>query len=159
MHSCIFVGALNILWAGKHNFVPAEPWVLEDIVSPYPEGMRRWFWVIDAVVVVSFVLVGRDNHGFVSDWNETLRVAAPFLISLALAIVLVRAWKDPLTLLTGFNIGAITLVVGMLLRKFIWGDGTALSFVIVTAVWLIGWMVAWRLIGIGIGRYRSRRAT
>ena len=121
--------------------------------------MRRWFWVIDAVVVVSFVLVGRDNHGFVSDWNETLRVAAPFLISLALAIVLVRAWKDPLTLLTGFNIGAITLVVGMLLRKFIWDDGTALSFVIVTAVWLIGWMVAWRLIGIGIGRYRYRRAT
>ena len=49
--------------------------------------MRRWFWVIDAFVVVSFVLIGRDSHGFNSDVGDIVKVAAPFLIALALGCI------------------------------------------------------------------------
>lgn len=118
-------------------------------------GMRRWFWVLDAIVVVSFVAVGRDSHGFVSDWEETLRVAAPFLIGLAVGIVVVRAWSAPTSLITGLALGIMTLAVGMLLRRIVWDDGTAVTFVIVTGAWLIGWMILWRLIAQGIRRLRS----
>lgn len=118
--------------------------------------MRRWFWVLDVAVVVSFVAVGRDSHGFVTDWEETLRVAAPFLIALGLGIIVLRAWRNPTALLTGLGLSVFTLVVGMVLRRFAWDDGTATTFVVVTGAWLIGWMVAWRLAALAMARVRSR---
>lgn len=117
--------------------------------------MRRWFWVLDTLVVLSFVVIGRDSHGFATDWEETLRIAAPFLIALAIAILTVRAWLAPTSITTGLNLGALTLILGMLLRRFVWDDGTALVFVIVTGAWLIGWMIAWRLAVVGFRRLRS----
>jgi hypothetical protein len=118
--------------------------------------MRRWFWVLDAIVVVSFVAVGRDSHGFTSDWGETLRIAAPFLIGLVVANVVTLAWRSPLALLTGLNLGAATLIVGMLLRRFVWDDGAAVAFVIVTGAWLVGWMIGWRLAVLCVRRYLGR---
>ena len=120
--------------------------------------MRKWFWVLDTLVVLSFVVIGRDSHGFTNDWAETLRIAVPFLIGLAIAVVTVRAWLAPTSITTGLNLGALTLILGMLLRRFVWGDGTAPVFVIVTGAWLIGWMVAWRLVVLGLRRYRARTA-
>ena len=120
--------------------------------------MRKWFWVLDGIVVVSFVVVGRDSHGFVNDWEETLRIAAPFLIGLGLAVLLTRAWKTPLSLLTGLGLGVATLGIGMLLRRLVWDDGTAPVFVIVTGAWIIGLMVGWRLVAFGITRLRARTA-
>lgn len=120
--------------------------------------MKRWYWVLDALVVLSFVVVGRDSHGFVTEWQETVRVAAPFLIALALGIVVMRAWQRPLHLLTGLGIGVVTLVMGMLLRRFVWDDGTATTFVVVTGGWIIGLMVGWRALVLVIGNLRSRRS-
>ena len=55
--------------------------------------MRSWFWVIDVLVVILFVVIGREDHGFVSDFSDYVRVASPFLIGLGLTIFAVRAWR------------------------------------------------------------------
>ena len=114
--------------------------------------MKRWLLVLDAIVVLSFALIGSDFHGFSFDLLEVLDVATPFLVALALAVVVVRAWQTPTSLLTGFLLAVITLVVGMALRRFVWGGGTAGAFVLVTAAYLIALMVGWRLVLLGAAR-------
>lgn len=114
--------------------------------APYPWDMKRWFWVLDIVVVLSFVVVGRDSHGFVTDWEETARVAAPFLIGLGVAALAVRPWRNPASWITGLALGIATTSVGMLLRWLVWEDGTAPVFIVVTSAWIIGLMIAWRVV-------------
>jgi hypothetical protein len=41
--------------------------------------------------------------------------------------------------------GIATLAIGMALRRFVFDDGTATTFIVITAGWLIGLMVGWRL--------------
>ena len=119
--------------------------------------MRYWFWVFDAAVVVSFAVIGRNDHGFVSDVGDYLRVAAPFLIALGLAIIAVRAWRRPLDLRTGLALAVGTLVIGMVLRRFAWDDGTAVSFVMVAAAYVVAGMVGWRLVALAIQRLARQR--
>lgn len=118
---------------------------------------RRWYWAIDVVIIVLFAAVGRDSHGFGQDFSETVRIAAPFLIAYAISVLAVRAWRTPQRFSTGLVVSVATLGVGMLLRRFVFDDGTAVSFVLVTAGWLVGLMVAWRLVASGASRWR--RAT
>jgi FtsH-binding integral membrane protein len=100
--------------------------------------------VLDVAVIVAFVAIGRRSHhedGAV--FTGVLRVAAPFLIGLAIAWIGARAWKAPSSTTTGMVIWPVTVVVGMLLRRFLFDDGTALPFIIVasafTGVSLVGW--------------------
>lgn len=119
--------------------------------------MARWFWVLDALVIVAFVVIGRDDHGFVSDASDYARVAAPFLVGLAVAGVSLRAWRDPISLRTGLLLSLGTLLVGMLARRFIWDAGTARTFVLVTAGFLVAGMVGWRLVALAVQRLLSSR--
>jgi len=121
--------------------------------------MRRWFWLVDVVVVVAFVVIGREDHGFSSDLADYVRVAAPFLLGLALTIAVTRAWRRPLAMLTGVYLAGGTVVIGMLLRRFGWDDGTARAFVIVTTLFLMAGMVGWRFVVTALRRVMaSRRA-
>jgi hypothetical protein len=108
--------------------------------------MRRWFWILDSIVVLSFVLIGRDSHGFVSDASDILRVATPFLIALAIGVISLRAWLKPTVWLTGLNLALLTLTIGMVLRRVVFGAGSAPVFVLVTGAWFIGLMIGWRLL-------------
>lgn len=108
--------------------------------------MRRWFWILDSLVVISFVLIGRDNHGFISDMGDIARVSAPFLMALALSIVAFKAWTRPGSWATGLALGVSTLIVGMVFRQLLFDAGTARAFVIVTGAWFVGLMVGWRLV-------------
>ena len=100
---------------------------------------------VDVLSVLLFVTIGRRNHH--SDGSVVvgaLRVAAPFLIGLAVGWLAARAWRTPtVPFPTGVVVWLCTLVVGMLLRHLAWSDGTALSFVIVatcfTGLFLLGW--------------------
>jgi len=121
------------------------------------EPMRRWFWILDGLVVVGFVVIGREDHGFSSDLSDYVRVAAPFLVGLAATVVAVRAWASPRAPLTGLYLALGTVVVGMLLRRFVWDDGTARPFVIVTTLFLIAGMVGWRLLALGVSRLVASR--
>ncbi len=118
--------------------------------------MKRWFWILDTAVVMSFVIIGRDTHGFVPDWGDTMRVAAPFLIALAIGIVASRAWRTPTRVTTGLLLVATVVVVGMVLRRNVFDAGTARTFVIFTTAWMTAWIVGWRLVAALVSRARDR---
>jgi hypothetical protein len=113
--------------------------------------MKRWFWVLDASVIISFAFIGSDFHGFTFDFIAIVGVAIPFLIALGGGIVALRAWMRPLSIVNGFLLAVISLTGGMLLRHYVWGDGTARPFIIVTGAYFIALMVGWRLIALGVG--------
>ena len=112
---------------------------------------------IDVFSVTLFVAIGRREHERGSAIAGLIETAAPFLIALALAWVLLRAWRRPTDWRTGLGIWATTLVAGMVLRNVVFGDGTATAFVIVAAAFLALFLVGWR-VTFGLFERRSTRA-
>jgi hypothetical protein len=101
----------------------------------------------DVAAIIVFVAIGRRNHD--EDGNAlvgALKVAAPFVIALALAWLVTRAWRRPESLDVGVAVWVLTIVVGMLLRHFVFDRGTATSFIIVASVALGVLMLGWRLV-------------
>jgi FtsH-binding integral membrane protein len=103
---------------------------------------------IDIVAIIVFVILGRSSHhesgGFIV---STLKVAAPFLIALLAGHALSKSWQSPAAPSKGVIIWVTTLVLGMLLRRFAFGRGTALAFIIVASLFIglfvVGWRVVW----------------
>ena len=115
---------------------------------------------LDALCIVVFVTIGRRNHDESAAMSGILRTAAPFAIALFVAWVVVRAWRQPTGVRTGLMIWPIVVLVGMLLRHFVFDDGTATSFIVVATiflgVFLVGWRAVWTLAT--SRRHRSARA-
>jgi hypothetical protein len=109
---------------------------------------------IDVFSVTLFVAIGRREHERGSSITGLIETAAPFLLALALAWLLLRAWRRPTEWHTGLGIWATTLVAGMVLRNVVFGDGTATSFVIVAAAFLALFLVGWR-VAFGLFERRS----
>lgn len=101
---------------------------------------------LDTFFVVLFVAVGRREHERDSAIAGLIGTAAPFVISLAIAWLALRAWQRPTNWTTGVGIWAITLVAGMVLRNLVFGDGIATSFVIVATAFLALFLIGWRLV-------------
>ena len=102
---------------------------------------------IDIVAIVAFVVIGRRSHdegGSVI--GEALKVAAPFLLALALGWLVARAWRAPMAVATGVVVWLVTLVGGMLLRRFVFDGGTALPFIIVASLFTLAFLVGWRFV-------------
>lgn len=110
---------------------------------------------LDTFSVVLFVAVGRREHERDSAIAGLIDTAAPFLLALALAWILLRAWRRPTDWLTGVGIWAITVSVGMVLRNLVFDDGTATSFVIVATAFLALFLVGWRLVMSVVDRRRT----
>ncbi len=122
---------------------------------------RAWLgaFALDAAAVLVFVVAGRDSHDSDATLGAILGVAAPFLIGLAVGTVAAAAWRrSPLSWSGGLIAWAATLVIGMLLRRLAWDRGTALSFVIVTALVLGVLFFAWRALWVTIGARRAVRS-
>ena len=122
-----------------------------------------WVWIVDAFVVVSFAVIGCDSHGFNSDWGEVVRISTPFVIALAVGVVGYSIWLrrmrpdiTPLSVLTGIWMGVVTLAFGMVLPRFVFDDGTATTFVVITAAWIIGLMAGWRLAFSAVARLTAK---
>ena len=111
---------------------------------------------LDTFFVVLFVAVGRREHERDSAIAGLIGTAAPFVIALAIAWLALRAWRRPTDWRTGVGVWAITLAVGMLLRKLVFNDGTATAFVIVATVFLALFLIGWRLV-YGLFERRSAR--
>ena len=116
--------------------------------------MNRWLLSLDTTSVVVFVLVGRATHDQAGT-TGTLRTAGPFLIALGIGWIVTRAWNDPASIRTGVGVLTSTFVLGMVLRRLVFDDGTALSFVLVAAAFLTLFMVGWRMIAFTIERRSS----
>jgi uncharacterized membrane protein (GlpM family) len=113
---------------------------------------------LDTFLVVAFVAIGRRNHDQDPGVLGLLSTAAPFLIGLVAAWLVVKAWKQPTRLRTGLMIWPITVAVGMTARQII-GGGTALSFVIVTVLFVGATLVGWRAVFEAIARRRADATT
>lgn len=98
---------------------------------------------IDTAIVIAFVTIGRRNHDRDEAVSGLIGTAAPFVIALVAAWLIWRVWQRPTSLLAGVQVWLTTVVGGMVLRRFVFDDGTATSFVIVATVFL-GLLVAWR---------------
>lgn len=113
--------------------------------------------VIDVVLVLAFVLIGRASHG--EDAIGTLITLWPFLAGLAVGWLAALAWRRPRRILwTGVIVWASTVVVGMLLR-LAGHQGVQLSFVIVATITLGLFLVGWRAIAALVVRGRQGEGT
>jgi len=108
--------------------------------------MILWSAVADAASIVIFVAIGRKNHDEGEAASGIFRVAAPFLLALLAGWVIARAWKEPLSQRSGVLISLTTIVLGMVLRKIVFDDGTATAFIIVATVFLGTLVNGWRLL-------------
>ena len=116
---------------------------------------------LDVAAIVVFVAIGRRSHDEAGNaFVGALKVAAPFLIALALAWLVTRAWRRPEALDIGVAVWVLTIVLGMPLRRFVFERGTATSFIIVASVALGVLMLGWRLVvqwRSGVGRNHEVR--
>ena len=105
---------------------------------------------LDVFVVILFVAIGRREHEQSSAFTDVLETGAPFLIGLAVAWLVTRAWRRPTTLPIGLAVWPITVLVGMIVRRTLFDRGTATAFVIVATLFLgaglVAWRAGWRLI-------------
>ncbi|WP_022885982.1 DUF3054 domain-containing protein [Glaciibacter superstes] len=110
--------------------------------------------VIDVVLVLVFVLIGRATHD--EGLLGALETWWPFLVGLFVGWVVMRAWRSPRRIVwTGIGIWVSTVLVGMLLRVAT-GQGTQLAFVIVATLTLAVFLLGWRGIALLARRIRSR---
>ena len=100
--------------------------------------------LIDVVAVMLFVIIGRKNHDEGSAVSGVVKVAAPFLIALALGWLVARAWRSPMTVATGIVVWLVTIIVGLILRKAAFDGGTAVPFIVVASLFNLATLVGWR---------------
>lgn len=109
--------------------------------------VARFAPVIDGVFIVLFVILGRKSHHEDGSFLAgTVRVAAPFLVGAAVGWVASKGLKRPLDPTTGVQVWLSTVVVGMVLRRFVFHKGTALPFIIVATLFTLMFLVGWRII-------------
>ncbi|SDU32919.1 DUF3054 domain-containing protein [Jiangella alkaliphila] len=117
--------------------------------------MRAWpALLVDAALVVVFVLIGRRTHDDPLSLAGLARTAWPFAAGLAAgwAVTMLRR-RPPASLVSGVTVWVATVAVGMLLRAAS-GQGTAASFVVVATVVLGAFLVGWRAVVAATARRR-----
>lgn len=110
---------------------------------------------LDAFIVVGFVAIGRRSHDENPGIAGLIDTAAPFVLGLLLAWVIARAWREPWRWQTGVIVWLGTVAAGMVLRRFVFDEGTALSFVIVASVFLGTFLNGWRLVARAVTNRRT----
>jgi hypothetical protein len=110
----------------------------------------------DILAVVVFVAIGRRSHDETGNAVvQTAKVAAPFLLGLAAGWGAAQAWKRPESLRTGAIVWVTTVAVGMMLRNWVFDRGTAVSFIIVTAIVTGVFLLGWRAVAAALARRRA----
>ena len=102
--------------------------------------------IVDAVVIVVFVVLGRRTHDL-DGVADVLTAALPFWVGVLVAHLVVDRGvlgsRGTETVAAGPVIGGCTVVVGMALRRLA-GGGTAVPFVIVATTFLVAVCTGWR---------------
>lgn len=122
--------------------------------SHYPGGMFRSLGALvgDLLVVILFVAIGFVQHGTPLTGENIVLVGWPFAVGALLGHLAIRAWRAPFRIWPhGLFVWAITLAAGMAIRT-LFGAGTEVSFVIVTAIVMAVGMLGWRAIALWLTR-------
>jgi hypothetical protein len=102
--------------------------------------------LVDAAIVVVFVLVGRRTHQQGNDLLATLGALWPFLLALTVGWWVSGARRAPTHVGRAVVIWGVTISLGMVLRAVVMGHGTATAFVLVAAGFTAAGIIGWRLI-------------
>ena len=78
-----------------------------------------------------FVAAGRRTHDQDPALIGLVETGAPFLVGLGVGWLLARAWRRPTAVRTGLVVWPVTVTLGMILRRLVFDNGTAASFVVV----------------------------
>lgn len=114
-------------------------------------------FVIDAALVLVFVLVGRRSHGESAGLVGLFTTLWPFLVALVAGWLVTWAWRRPLAIVwPGVPIWLMTVALGMLIRTSV-GQGVQPSFMVVAFVVLGVFLVGWRLVALPFVRRRALR--
>lgn len=114
-------------------------------------------FVVDAVLVVAFAVIGRSAHDESLTPGGILATASPFIVGTVIGWLVVRirrgAW--PLEVGPGITVWFSTLLIGMLLRVIVL-DSFAWAFLAVAAGVLAVLLVGWRALAAPAGTRGAR---
>ena len=116
-------------------------------------------FLVDLLVVVVFVLIGRRTHHEDAGAVGFLRVVWPFVVALVAGWALTRLDRAPLAWAKVAGLWAITVVLGMVLRVVVEGHDFVAAFTIVATVFLGMCFFGWRLVYVAATRRRSAAST
>lgn len=119
---------------------------------------RGAFAAVDLVIVVSFVVIGRDAHEETLGIGDLARTAGPFVLGLAGAWLTPVVHRTPWRLSAGIASGAITTGAGVYFRAVVFREGISGAFPVITGLYLIGLMAGARAIPRAWTRWRARGA-
>jgi Protein of unknown function (DUF3054) len=102
------------------------------------------FLLLDVLSILAFAAIGRSNHNEGGSISGIVKTAAPFLLALAVGWAGTKAWKRPYEGAVGILVWLVTVVFGMVLRRTVFGRGTAMAFVIVATLFLALTQIGWR---------------
>lgn len=112
--------------------------------------------LVDLVLVLVFAAIGRASHAEGLDPAGVARTAGPFVVGWLVGWVLVALVPAtryrPRSLLAGALVWVAVVVVGMLLRHGVVGDGVQTSFVVVTTVVVAVFLLGWRALAALVAR-------
>jgi hypothetical protein len=121
--------------------------------------VHRFYAVIDLVIVVLFVGIGRSVHDHGVSVGGLTSTTWPFAAGLVIGwLVLFATRRTGATLRDGVAVCLATVSVGMVLRVLA-GQGTAVAFVAVALAFLGAAMLGWRFGLRAITRHRGPRSS
>ena len=100
-------------------------------------------------------LVGRRNHDEAASISGVLGTAAPFLIALAVSWPLSRSVRTPFARSAILTTWLCTVILGLALRRVVFGDGIATPFIIVATITLGVLIALGRALAKRLSRSRS----
>ncbi|WOH16930.1 DUF3054 domain-containing protein [Paenarthrobacter sp. GOM3] len=100
--------------------------------------------IADVLLILVFAAIGRDAHARGDIVTGAFTTAWPFLAGAAVAWLVLRAWRAPLSIWpAGVGIWLGTVVVGMLLRAAT-GQTVLLPFILVALISLAIFLLGYR---------------
>jgi len=108
----------------------------------------------DALLILLFAAIGRDAHQRGEIVNGVFLTAWPFLAGAVLAWLGARAWRRPLSIVSGVVIWLGTVAGGMILRA-VTGQTVVVAFVIVALLSLGLFLVGYRALVALVRRLRK----
>jgi MFS-type transporter involved in bile tolerance (Atg22 family) len=121
--------------------------------------MSRVWIVVDALIVLVFVVIGRSTHHHGLRVSGIVSTTWPFAVGLVLGwLCVVFRRQDGASLKGGVVIWLFTVIAGMTLRV-LFGQGTALAFVFVALGFLGALMLGLRTLARSYLRRRRARVS
>jgi len=121
-------------------------------------GVYRLWVVIDLLVVMAFVAIGRSVHDHGINPAGFASTAWPFVVGVGIGwLVVVALGRIGTSLSDGVIVSVMTVAVGMILRA-VSGQGVAFAFILVALGFLGAFMLGGRAVLAGLRHVRSKRS-